>query len=61
MCGRSFPKSDAYHAEVEKEITNPITGEIRYEKVIGPVCPLCTDKCGYRVKKERLERYSDND
>jgi len=61
VCGRPVSKGNAYHAEVEKEIQNPVTGEVKYEVVVGPICPPCTAECGYSVKKEKLEKYQTDE
>ena len=55
-CGQSVSKSLAYHAEVEKMIKNPVTGEIKVETFKGSICPECCFRLGYKVSKKKLEK-----
>lgn len=57
VCGDYVPRSLAYEASVEKEISNPMTGEIVKTTVRGVICPLCNEKLGYSTSRKKIEKY----
>lgn len=57
ICGRPVSRALAYHAEVEKMVESPMTGEVRIETMVGPICPSCNLAGGYQTSKKKLEKF----
>jgi len=57
ICGEPVANSLTYQVEVEREITNPITGEFRFEVVGGVMCPGCNERMGFKTSAKKLEKW----
>ncbi len=60
VCGRPVPLALAYQANIDKVISNPITGEITLAPLEGHICPKCNKTMGYKTSKDKLAKFTED-